>query len=633
MIPRENSSPRVSGLPAQAKRRKNALRRRAWDILWYGLISLAGFTVIAALLAIFLYLFSEVLPLLKPVSAEFRPLDPVAQLQDKLHTPAPKSAALHAPDQPHALLNSAHLEPGFQADFQLIDAAQRYAILAKENGEVCLMSLQSSQANCSKRLSVTDRTVTLTAMVWLAGQQSVITGDSAGQLKQWFLLADAQGQVRLSWIKPFATRAAAIVSIRPEHGRSGFAVLDANGELSVFYSTLSRPLWQGKAPSLLAPLSTITTLQFTANNAQLWLYAHEQPVGYFDINNKHPEISWRTLWQKVWYESWQQPEYVWQSSSGAELYQGKYSLVPLTFGTLKAAFYAMLFAVPLAILAAIYSVCFLAEPLRSRLSQLIELLALFPTVIIGFLAAIWLAPALERHLLAFLVFFLLTPLLVFGLAKCWPWLPKGLQQPIGSLYTLGIMLLVLLISAGIALALSNGIEQAILGEQFHFWLNQQGVAYQQRNALVVGVAMGFATLPIVYSLSYDALAQIPRQLTLGAYALGANQWQVVQRIMLPVAAPGIIAACMLGLTRAIGETMIILMATGNNPITNFNLFEGLRSLTATLAIELPEAAVNSSHYRVLFLVAILLFIFTFTCNTLADLVRQRLRQKLKRLES
>lgn len=618
----------VSRLPEPSKRNRRAIRRRLLDLGWYGLITLAGISVIAALLAIFIYLLSEVVPLFKPVSAELKPWSGASQTAGG-NTLPPVNSLLSAETVTQQFAEAAN----FTADFQLVDVLQRYVVLAKHSGEACLLQLNRQLEGCVQRLSLTDRTVELTAAIWLAGQQSLITGDSSGQLKQWFLLADQQGQVRLSWVKPFQQRSASIVAISPEQGRSGFAVVDAEGGLSLFYNSLSKPLWQRHFPELATSAVAPDALRFNTANDKLWLLKHEQPLSYLAIENKHPEISWRTLWQKVWYESWRQPEYVWQSSGGAELYQGKYSLVPLTVGTLKAALYSLLFAVPLAILAAIYSVCYLAEPLRSRLSNLIELMALFPTVIIGFLAAIWLAPALEQHLLALMLFIGMTPLAVFFLAKYWLHLPVFLQRPTGSASTLVLMLLVLLCSAGLAFWLGALAEQYWFAGSVRFWLNSQGVDYQQRNALVVGLAMGFAVLPVVFSLSYDALAQIPKQLTLGAYALGANQWQIVQRIMLPVAAPGILAAIMLGLSRAIGETMIILMATGNNPITNFNLFEGLRSLTATLAIELPEAAVNSSHYRVLFLVAILLFIFTFACNTLADLVRQRLRRNLQRLES
>lgn len=602
-----------SRLPTGPQRQRRTLYRRWLNRLWFGLITLAGGSVIVALLGIFFYLLTEVMPLFKPVSA-------TAIVPE---TPAPLNVATGVSLTP-AMASAA----GFAVAFSLTDPQQRYQILAASSGEACLLLLQQPERGCVQRLSLTDRTVSLTALIWLSGQHSLVSGDSSGQLKQWFLLPDQQGNVRISWIKPFSSRSAAIVNIAPEQGRSGFAVLDQSGTISLFYANLSKPLWQGQATAY----QQVQQLQFSKRNEHLWLLGSATPL-LLQLDNRHPEISWRSLFQKVWYEGWQQPEYVWQSSGGAELRQGKYSLVPLTVGTLKAAFYALLVAVPLGVLAALYTACFLSEPLRSRLSNLIELMALFPTVIIGFLAAIWLAPALEQHLLGLLLFLLLLPLWVFALARLWPRLPARWQNLPGSGWDLLWLAALLLATFALALSLGNSIQQQLFSGSFRFWLNAQGVSYQQRNALVVGLAMGFSVLPVIFSICYAVMSQVPRQLTLGASALGATHWQIVRRVIWPLSLPGVFAAIMLGLGRAIGETMIILMATGNAPISNFNLFEGLRSLTATLTIELPEAAVDSSHYRMLFLVAILLFVFTFTANTLADLVRQRLQRNFQRLET
>jgi ABC-type uncharacterized transport system permease subunit len=612
MIPTANNRG-LSRLPSGRQRQRRTLYRRWLNRLWFALITLAGGSVIVALLGIFFYLLSGVMPLFKPVSA-------IAVIPD---TPAPLLRSTEL-----SLAPAVTATAGFPVAFSLIDSQQRYQILAATSGEACLLLVQQPQQGCVQRLSLTDRTVSLTALTWLSGRQSLVSGDSSGQLKQWFLLPDQQGQVRISWIKPFLSRAAAIVDIAPEQGRSGFAVLDQSGTLSLFYANLSKPLWQEQS-ALYLPLQQ---LQFSKRNEYLWLLGAPTPL-LLQLDNRHPEISWRSLFQKVWYEGWQQPEYVWQSSGGAELRQGKYSLVPLTIGTLKAAFYALLVAVPLGVLAALYTACFLSEPLRSRLSNLIELMALFPTVIIGFLAAIWLAPALEQHLLSLLLFLLSLPLLVLALARLWPRLPARWQNLPGSGWDL-LWLSVLLLATGmLALTLGQLIQQQLFDGSFRFWLNAQGVSYQQRNALVVGLAMGFSVLPVIFTICYAVMSQVPRQLTLGASALGATHWQIVRRVIWPLSLPGVFAAVMLGLGRALGETMIILMATGNAPISNFNLFEGLRSLTATLTIELPEAAVDSSHYRMLFLVAILLFVFTFTANTLADLIRQRLQRNFQRLDT
>jgi phosphate transport system permease protein len=120
---------------------------------------------------------------------------------------------------------------------------------------------------------------------------------------------------------------------------------------------------------------------------------------------------------------------------------------------------------------------------------------------------------------------------------------------------------------------------------------------------------------------------VPASLGQGSLALGATPWQTLTRVVLPGASAGIFAALMIGFGRAVGETMILLMATGNTPQSEGGLFSGLRTLSANIAIEMPEAAVGSAHYRILFLSAFLLLIFTLMINTLAELIRQRLRHR------
>jgi phosphate transport system permease protein len=153
--------------------------------------------------------------------------------------------------------------------------------------------------------------------------------------------------------------------------------------------------------------------------------------------------------------------------------------------------------------------------------------------------------------------------------------------------------------------------------------------YDQRNSLVVGYAMGFAVVPVVYAIAEDALSSVPRSLVAGSLALGASPWQTALRVTLPAASPGIFSAIMIGFGRAAGETMIVLMATGNTPIMDFSLFNGFRALSANLATELPEADEGQTLYRVLFLSALLLFGLTFLVNTVAEAVRIRLRNKYR----
>jgi phosphate transport system permease protein len=155
--------------------------------------------------------------------------------------------------------------------------------------------------------------------------------------------------------------------------------------------------------------------------------------------------------------------------------------------------------------------------------------------------------------------------------------------------------------------------------------------YVQRNALIVGVAMGFAIIPIIYTIAEDALSAVPEHLRAASLGSGATPWQTALRIVIPTAMSGLFSALMIGLGRAVGETMIVLMAAGNTPILDINIFNGFRTLSANIAVELPEAVKGSTHYRTLFLAALILFAITFVINTIAEMVRQRFRKRAYQL--
>ncbi|WP_032485148.1 ABC transporter permease subunit, partial [Yersinia pestis] len=198
------------------------------------------------------------------------------------------------------------------------------------------------------------------------------------------------------------------------------------------------------------------------------------------------------------------------------------------------------------------------------------------------------------------------------------------QWPLPAGWDVMVLLPVILLTGWLALWLGPSLAVWALGQPLHEWL---GDDYDQRNALVVGVAMGFALIPIIFSLAEDALFSVPPSLSQGSLALGATPWQTLLHVVLPSAYAGIFSAVMIGFGRAVGETMIVLMATGNSPIIGGSIFQGLRAMAANIAIEMPEAVVGSGHYRVLFLTALVLFCFTFLVNTLAEAVRLRLRER------
>jgi phosphate transport system permease protein len=155
--------------------------------------------------------------------------------------------------------------------------------------------------------------------------------------------------------------------------------------------------------------------------------------------------------------------------------------------------------------------------------------------------------------------------------------------------------------------------------------------YVQRNTLVVGFAMGFAVIPLIYTLAEDALNSVPEHLRAASLACGATPWQTALWVVLPTAISGVFSAVMIGMGRAVGETMIVVMAAGNTPIMDWNIFNGLRALSATIAVELPEAVKDGTLYRILFLAGLVLFVMTFVINTLAEVVRQRFRKRARQL--
>ena len=232
----------------------------------------------------------------------------------------------------------------------------------------------------------------------------------------------------------------------------------------------------------------------------------------------------------------------------------KYGLLPMFVGSLKVTLVALLLAGPIGIFAALYSSSFAPKWAREVMKPVIEILAGFPSVVIGFFTLVILATVLQK---------------LFG--------------------------------------------------------------YEYRlNAFVGGVAMALAVIPIIYTVSEDALAAIPKSLTEASLALGAAKWETALFVVLPAATPGIFAAVILGFGRAFGETMIVLMATGNAALLTPSLTEPVRTLSATIGAEMAEVVYGDIHYRVLFFIGALLFIISFTLNAVAEFfVRNRLMKKFK----
>ena len=161
------------------------------------------------------------------------------------------------------------------------------------------------------------------------------------------------------------------------------------------------------------------------------------------------------------------------------------------------------------------------------------------------------------------------------------------------------------------------------------WLqNVFGFTYRL-NAINAGFALGFALVPIVFTISEDGLAAVPRAFREASYALGATKFQTAMKVVLPAAAPAVFASFVLAFGRAIGETMILLMAGGNAAITSISLLDPLRTLSATIAAEMGEVVVGSEHYSALFFMGTLLFVITFLSNTAGQWVIRGMQKRMQ----
>lgn len=326
------------------------------------------------------------------------------------------------------------------------------------------------------------------------------------------------------------------------------------------------------------------------------------------------------------YEGYPTPDQIWQTSSASDYQEIKMNLVPLLIGSLKASSLALLIAIPLALGAAVYTAYFARPRVRDSIKPTIEMLEAVPSVLIGFIAAIWLAPLAERFLFSIAVFIVTLPVILFFIALVQHRVAQSFSSRLQHIAEILFPVLGIVVFGYICVVWApDWLLAALNVDDFTFLAHTTDVPVG-KTTILVAIALGLAISPSIYSLAEDAISGVPQSLRQASYALGATRLQTLRRVVLKVAFPGIVAAMMLGFGRAFGETMIVLMVTGNTPIADWDLFAGLRALTANLAIELPEAEVHSIHYQVLFLTACILFSFTFIVNTLAELLRQRSRK-------
>lgn len=622
----------------------------------------------------------------------------------------------------------------------------------------------------------------ITAIAKFIGGHTLAIGDSAGGVTGWFAARNELGQTsdKREFVAghPLVPQGAEITSIDVSTRDRTFITADTTGAAWIRNMTaetvvakVAHSSGEAVAFARLTPKTDGVLLLSAAGEAETWI-----------LDAPHADASVKSLFGKVWYEGDPSPSYNYQSSSGDDAAEAKYNLVPLIFGTLKATIYTMLIAAPLGILGAIYTSEFLSARVRTAIKPSIEMMASLPSVVLGFIAAMMLAPMIRDVLPGVLLAFVAVPVGVLLAAHLWHFAPVRVMSRLSAGGRLTMIIGVTLLAGFVSIRFGSVMESVLFRpsqtdvliragsyepverdawpewfksvtavrdndarrlreDGFAFrdgtvvrpvgdlsdpeiareielhgfanadlraWLDgviggawpgwfmlmfpasailvtilltrfvnpsirawdrenspamEAGVeltkfllavlatatlaaigatlltgagldprdsifgTFQQRNTLVVGIAMAVAVIPIIYTISDDAMTSVPDSLRSASLGAGATTWQTAVRVVLPVALSGVFSACMIGLGRAAGETMIVLMATGNTPIMSWSIFDGLRTLSANIAVELPEAPKDGTHYRVLFLCGLTLFAMTFTVNTAAEIVRQRVRKR------
>ncbi len=465
-----------------------------------------------------------------------------------------------------------------------------------------------------------------TAMAMVLGDVTCLVGDTDGTVTAWQSVeGGAAGSRVLHRAAAFPGRGRVRLLATSQRDKVFLAVRE--GQADLYHLTSRRLLFA--LPSF---PDGVGWAAFSPRRDGVFAVTSLPAVHRWELSVPHPEATFETLFLPVRYEGFTEPALVWQSTGGTSAFEAKLSLVPLMVGTFKGALYALLFSAPAGLAAALYVSQFAPRRLRLVAKPVVELMAALPSVVVGFLAALLLAPLLQRHVVGVLGSLVVLPLAVVGAAALWSLVPLRLRRHLPAAGELVLVGVVAVTAVGLTFAVEGGVTRSIFGGDFLAWLGQHGgVTYDQRNAIVVGFALGFAVIPIIFTLAEDAFANVPPSLISASLALGATRWQAARTVAIPAASPGLFAAVMVGLGRAVGETMIVLMATGNTPLLSLSPFNGMRTMSACIAVELPEAPYGGTLYRVLIVTALLLFVMTFVINTVAVVVSNRLRRRFGRL--
>ena len=525
--------------------------------------------------------------------------------------------------------------PG-RAEKLLVPTTGDSVIALTESGKVCYLMLVGDSFELRQTFTPFEdlENPHINAANFIFGDVSIAFASDSGANRIFSLYYPERGRERLfGMVHEFPDLGASPVFLVSTLRNKAFLV-GGGKELSLRYSTTESIRWQSSVPY------PVANAVISGKYKRLAVLDNANTLHFFEIDDPHADSGWKALFGKVWYEGASGPKWEWQSTGGSDDFEPKYSLIPLIFGTLKGTLYAMVFAVPIALLAALYTSQFLDPRFRSVVKPTMEIMASLPSVVLGFLAAIYIAPLIERQIPSLLLVVAGVPLVAAFSGFFWSHLPIQIRKFIHPGWEWIVFLPLLLTSGALLWSLGPAFEAIAFvvtdpatGQKTAdfraWWPAVTGTSFDQRNSLVVGFMMGFAVIPIIFTIAEDALSNVPPPLVTASMACGASRWQTALRVVLPTASAGIFSGLMIGLGRAVGETMIVVMATGNTPIMEWNIFSGMRTLSANIAVELPEAPHHSTLYRTLFLGALVLFLLTFAINTVAEILRQHLRERFK----
>lgn len=518
----------------------------------------------------------------------------------------------------------------------MIDRLGESAVVTDDEGRFYYFHFDGTQVNLLQTFKPFEgrKDERIATADFVLGGVSVIVSNPEGENRVMSLFRKGDSQVRLfGQTKSFPRLEGAPVSAAVSPRNKGF-LIGTDKELSLRYTTTEDIRWRAAFPA------GASLVRIGGKYDRLLALDGANKLHLYRLNDPHPEAGWKAFFGKIWYEGFDRPEYSWQSTGATDEFEAKLSLVPLIIGSLKGTLYALLFALPIALLAALYTSQFANPTVKNIAKPMMEIMASLPSVVLGFLAALWLAPLIENRVPSLILIAAALPLTALFCGFIWTKQPRSRTFWVKPGYEFALLAPILLAVGVLLWHLGPWLESwAFLAKDpvtgktaadFRLWWPQvTGTPFEQRNSLVVGFVMGFAVIPIIFTITEDALSNVAPTLRSASLALGASRWQTAWRVMIPTASAGILSALMVGFGRAVGETMIVVMATGNTPIMDFNIFSGMRTLSANIAVELPEAPFHGTLYRTLYLGALALFLMTFFVNTLAELLRERLRKRYR----